>query len=335
MHAAERPAAGPAATGELRDFVERALCDRLGVDIAVTRLTRRRSAHSSSYATEMVTAHLADREPQRLFLKDFAVAAWQKDVMPERRRREVAVYRELLHGAGLGTPDYYGAAWDEERGRYWLLLEHVDGPQVKWCEFADWQQAAGWLGKLHGRFSGAEEELAGAHFLVRHDAAFFLETAERARTAVSTAPPRLNRQLGTALTGYRRLAGEMAALPGTLVHGGYRPQNIIRGAWDGRARICPADWEEAAYGSRFYDFAYLSDGFVRGRISALWTAYREQATRAGVELPPDATARRLVGAFNLHKNLGTLAKAVDRDFPARAVEKLVAMVQASAEGARA
>jgi aminoglycoside phosphotransferase (APT) family kinase protein len=283
----------------------------------------------------MVTAHLADREPQRLFLKDFAVAAWQKDLMPERRSREVAVYREMLHGAGLGTPEYYGAAWDEERGRYWLLLEHVAGPQVKWCEFAEWQRAAGWLGKLHGRFSGAEETLAGAHFLVRHDAAFFLETAERARTAVSTAAPRLLPQLDTALTGYRGLAEEMAALPGTLVHGGYRPQNIIRGVCDGRARICPADWEEAAYGSRFYDFAYLSDGFVRGRRSALWTAYREQATRAGVELPRDAVARRLVCAFNLHKNLGTLAKAVDRHFPAPAVEKLVAMVQASAEGAGA
>jgi hypothetical protein len=119
------------------------------------------------------------------------------------------------------------------------------------------------------------------------------------------------------------------------VHGGYRPQNIIRGTSGDRPRICPADWEEAAYGSCFYDFAYLSDGFERERLGALWKAYRVQATREGIELPPDTAAGRLVCAFNLHKNLGTLAKAVDRDFPPDSVEKLVGMVARSADGARA
>jgi hypothetical protein len=323
------------AAGELRDSVEQVLSERLGAVLSVTRLTRRRAEHSSSYATEIVTAHFADREPLHLFLKDFAVAAWQKDMMPERRSREIAVYRRLLRGAGLDTPEYYGAAWDEQRGRFWLLLEYVEGPQVKWCEFADWRRAAGWLGRLHGRFSGGEAQLAGAGFLVRHDAAFFLETAERATAASSAAAPHLSRRLGAALAGYGRLAEAMAALPGTLVHGGYRPQNIIRGARDGRARICPADWEEAAYGSCFYDFAYLSDGFAQARLSALWTAYREQARREGLDLPTDAVARRLVCAFNLHKNLGTLAKAVEREFPAAAVEKLVAMARASAARAHA
>jgi Phosphotransferase enzyme family len=329
------PRARASTPAELDASVEATLRERLGADVAVTSITRRRSEHSSSYATEVITVRLVNRKPLRLFLKDFAVAAWQKDLMPERRAREVTVYRELLDGAGLGTPEYFGAVWDEERGRFWLLLEHVDGPQVKWCEFEEWLRAAAWLGVLHGRFARAERRLAGAAFLARHDVAFFQTTAELARRAVSLRAPALAARLDGALSGYGELVDEMAALPRTLVHGGYRPQNIIRGARDGRARICPADWEEAAYGPRFYDFAYLSDGFVRGRLSALWTAYREQATRAGVELPHDATARRLVCAFNLHKNLGTLAKAVDRDFPARAVEKLVATAQASAEGARA
>jgi hypothetical protein len=331
----EGHAVEPPDSAELRAAVERALSDRLGADIAVASLTRRRSEHSSSYPTEIVTAHFADREPLRLFLKDYAAAAWQKDLMPERRLREVTVYRDLLKGAGLGTPDYLGAVWDEDRERRWLLLEHVDGPQVKWCRFEEWQRAAAWLGRLHGRFSGAQEQLEGVALLVRHDAAFFLDTAEQATTAVSSSAPHMSRPLAAALSGYREHAEEMAVLPRTLTHGGYRPQNIIRGVQDGRARICPADWEEAALGSRFYDFAYLADGFEQRQLARLWTAYREQASREGVELPPDVTARRLVCAFNVHKNLGTLAKAVDREFPVHAVEKLVGMVEASAEGARA
>src|SRR5215208_6690781 len=149
MPATESSAARAAPTDELRDAIERALAERSGLRVAVTRLSRRPSKHSSSYATEIVTAHLADRKPLRLFLKDFAVAAWQKDLMPERRMREVHVYRHLLDDAGLGTPGYLGAVWDEARGRHWLLLEYVEGPQVKWCKFADWQRAAGWLARLH------------------------------------------------------------------------------------------------------------------------------------------------------------------------------------------
>jgi Phosphotransferase enzyme family len=327
------PRARASTPAELDASVEATLRERLGADVAVTSITRRRSEHSSSYATEVITVRLVNRKPLRLFLKDFAVAAWQKDLMPERRAREVAVYRELLDGAGLGTPEYFGAVWDEERGRFWLLLEHVDGPQVKWCEFEEWLRAAAWLGVLHGRFARAERRLAGAAFLARHDVAFFQTTAELARRAVSLRAPALAARLDGALSGYGELVDEMAALPRTLVHGGYRPQNIIRGVSGRRPRICPADWEEASYGSLFYDFAYLSDGFDPERLALLWAAYRDAATRAHVAPPPDSAALRLVRAFNVHKNLGTLAKADDREFPADAVDKLVGMVEASAVAA--
>jgi aminoglycoside phosphotransferase (APT) family kinase protein len=333
--APERTAAPAPTEDELRDAVERALRERLGAAIAVTRLRRHRGEHSSSYATELIVADLADREPVRLFLKDFGIAAWQKDLMPERRLREVRVYRDLLDGADVGTPAFVGAVWDEDRGRHWLLLEHVDGPQVKWCEFAEWQRAAGWLATLHRRFSSANAELARADFLVRHDATFFLDAAEQARRVVAACAPRLRERLDVALRDYGALAEQMAAQPKTLVHGGFRPQNIIRGTRSGDPRICPVDWEEAAHGSHLYDFAYLADGFEGAPLDALWRAYHRQAIQECIELPARSAAATLVCAFNVHKNLGTLAKAVDRSFPPTAVEKLVAMVERSARGAHA
>src|SRR5215217_6112818 len=187
---------------ELRQPLERMLSARLGTPLTVTEVVRRRADYSSSYATEVVTAHLAGREPVRIFLKNFAVAAWEKDLMPERRSRELCVYRDLLSRAQLGTPAYYGAVWDEGRARYWLLLEHVEGPQVKWCEFEDWLRAAAWLGRLHGRFPPGDEDVTGVGYLVQHDTSYFGDTAARAHAAVAGCDRALGRRLCAATARY-------------------------------------------------------------------------------------------------------------------------------------
>lgn len=323
----------PLVDAGLRGPLERLLAERFDSPPRVTGIDRRDADYSSSYSTETITVHLAGREPLRIFLKNFAVAAWEKDLMPERRSRELTVYRDLLSLEQLGTPAYYGAVWDDARARYWLLLEHVDGPQVKWCEFDEWLRAAAWLGRLHGRFPPGGDDIANAGYLVQHDALYFRETMARAQDTVAAADPALGRRLAAATARYEDLIDDLVALPRTLVHGGYRPQNIIRGGADQHPRICPADWEEAAFGSQFYDFAYISDGFDGDRMDALWQAYRNEARRHGVEVPPDADAARLVSAFNVHKNLGTVSKAAARHFRPTAVEKLVTMIEVSAANA--
>ncbi len=74
--------------------------------------------------------------------------------------REIRVYRELLDGAGLGTPEFYGESTDPSTGRHWLFIENVEG-DVLWQvgELETWAAAARWLADLHSRFAGQRLEL--------------------------------------------------------------------------------------------------------------------------------------------------------------------------------
>ena len=115
----------------------------------------------------------------------------------------------------------------------------------------------------------------------------------------------------------------------TLVHGGYRPQNIICSGeppW----RIAPVDWEEAGIGPAFYDLAYLADGFDPERRGILVDAYQQGAASEGLDLPSGDQAEALLDWCSLSKTLGTLGKAAARRFPRRAVLELGRMAESAA-----
>jgi hypothetical protein len=315
---------------ELRRCVEQILGETSSSAHAVLGIDRERSEHSSSYETEIVTVRLAGGSDLRLFLKDYGAYGYVKDQMTQRRWRELCVYRELLGDADLGTARYCGAAWDESRRRFWLLLEFVDGVQVRYCEFDQWVRAAGWLGRMQAHFAKRLDFLHERDFLVRHDAEFFSSTAERAARAVSLISPRLHRRLDGIVNRYGELVRVMASQPATLVHGCYRSQNIIVSGNPDSPRVCPTDWEEASLGSQFYDFAYFSDGFDPPRLAILIDAYREGAASDGLETPTGPETNQVIGCFHVHKNLNTLAKAYEQQFPYTGVEKLVGMVESAA-----
>jgi hypothetical protein len=315
---------------ELRAWIEGVLAEAHASAPVIAAVDRARSKHSSSYETEILTIRLAGGDELRLFLKDFGAYVQLKDQMTERRWRELCVYRELLADGELGTARYYGAAWDESRHRFWLLLEFVDGVQVRYSEFDQWVKAAGWLGRMQAHFAEQLDSIRKRDFLVRHDAEFFSSIAELALQAVSLISLRLHARLEAVLRGYPELVAVMAAQPVSFVHGGYRPQNILVSGDPTSPRVCPTDWEEASLGSRFYDFAYFSDGFDPSRLKVLMDAYREGAAGGGLEIPGSPEAEHVVGCFHVHKSLNTLAKAYERRFPYRGVEKLVGMVEGAA-----
>jgi hypothetical protein len=317
---------------ELRHFVERTLSEISSSAPEVLGIDRRRSKLSSSYETEIITVHRAGADDIQLFLKDYGAYGYVKDQMTQRRWRELCVYRDLLADAGLGTARYYGAAWDESRERFWLLLEFVEGEQVRYCEFDQWVQAARWLGRMQAHFARRTDSLHEHEFLFRHDAEFFSSTADSALEAVSRISPRLHRRLEAVVSRYGEVIEVMASQPATLVHGGYRPQNIIVSGDSSSPRVCPTDWEEASLGSRYYDFAYFSDGFDPPRLAVLMDAYREGAAAGCLETPAGPETDHVIGSFHVHKSLNTLAKAYDRNFPYSGVEKLVGMVESAAQG---
>jgi aminoglycoside phosphotransferase (APT) family kinase protein len=320
-------------TGEDRSAcVREALMRELGPTLEIEGFEELKPTETSSYRTEVVTLRLRDGDRLRIFLKDFGACAHDKGDMPQRRLRELCVYRDLLAAARLGTPQYHGAVWQERRGRFWLLLEYVEGESLRYQGFDRWLDAARWLGWMQSHFRRAE--LDRADFLVTHDAAFFAAVVEDALLAVSAVSHRLGARLRAALPGYQELIPLMAAEPATLVHGVYRPYNILVRRNAERGAICVTDWEESARGSPLYDLAQLTDGFDLPRLHVLIDGYEGELAAAGVALRPREEVLRLLQSFNLHRNLKTLTKSWKRRFPVDGVVRLVARAEELAGGVR-
>ena len=78
----------------------------------------------------------------------------------------------------------------------------------------------------------------------------------------------------------------------TLVHGSYRPQNVLVAQACDPPRICPTDWELAALGRSTYDLAFICDGFRPPRLDAVATDgyLRLAAILVKAKTPEDYTA---------------------------------------------
>jgi len=291
-------------------------------------LQRAASTLSSSYRAEVVTVRRRGAADVRIFLKDFARFRRDKGDMAGRRRRELCVYRELLAGAELGTPRYHGAVWDERRGRFWLLLEYVDAPLLRYLPFERWLDAARWLGLMQAHFAG--RDLAASDFLAVHDASFYKAAVEGATRAIGAFSPGLACRLDAALRDYEERVAEMADAPPTLVHGVYRPHNILAAPTSGTWRVCVTDWEESAQGCPLYDLACLADGFDRRRLHLLIDAYEGPLARAGMPPRDRRQCLRLLAAMQVQWNLRTLAKASVREIAPERAERLVGRVEALA-----
>jgi hypothetical protein len=118
----------------LRQYLERGAPDLPRGRSPISQVRRERSESASSYASDIVAVRRETGEELRIFLKDFGFSRFLKDGAQQRRDRERGVYERLLAGTDLGTAACYGSVWDADRGPFWLLLELVDGPEVRFCE---------------------------------------------------------------------------------------------------------------------------------------------------------------------------------------------------------
>jgi aminoglycoside phosphotransferase (APT) family kinase protein len=312
---------------ELRLSLAHALARAKGSGSPPTAIRRRPFPGSTSYAVEIVSVELASGDAIEIFLKDFGWSKLPKDAAAERRHRERRVYEDLLEGENLGTARFYGARWDEAAARFWLMLEFVDGKPLSHCGFDHWLDAAAWLGRLHGRFAGRRARLRASGFLKRHDADFFSHSAERALRAVSGLSDALARRLARVLEVHDAIVAVMARDPDALVHGSYRPQNVLVVPSSEPPRICPTDWELAAFGRSTYDLAFICDGFRPPRLDALFDAYEREAQGSGLPMRGRNELRHEVDCFRLHKTINSLAHLDQWECPAETAAKVVATAE--------
>jgi len=240
----------PAAHASIHDATDQELAALLGV--ASSEIRRRPFEYRSS--APLVELEVAGRA---LLLKDLSPAA-----LTERSRsakldllhdpsREIEVYRTLLDGAGIGTPELVASIVEPDRGRYWLVVERVSGTPLYQIGLERWHKVARWLAALHDRFADIEP----TEHLVRYDRAYF----ELWPTRADVHP-----------AGYDAVVDRLAGLPATLVHGELYASNVMLGG----DRVCAIDWELAGVGPGVLDLAALTLGLEDEEAAALVETYR-------------------------------------------------------------
>jgi aminoglycoside phosphotransferase (APT) family kinase protein len=289
---------------------------------------------STSYAARRLMLDLADGRTLDVFVKDFGASPHAAGVALRRGARERYVYERVLAGQDLGTPELHGVVWeDEPGGRHWLLLEFVQGRTLRQSPIEDWIAAAGWLGRLHGTIAGREAELARPGLLLNYDVAYFRDMAKRALQAVGSRSGSLHRRLAAALDGYGAMIERVGSIRPTLVHGSYRPKNILVGTWATPVRICPIDWELAAVGPQLHDLACMANEVDhRPTIERFCEAYATAARASGLAVTWTGEMLAELDRLRLHRALRSLARSAEWAYPESAVTILVGKAETIRRG---
>lgn len=141
-------------------------------------------------------------------------------VLKKSDSREVAMYRDFLQGRGFAVPEYLGSA--EREGAVWLLMEYIDGPDLKRFDY--------------------EKALSGAQTLSQIQNAYWNSPIDGGR--FQRYWERINRRAGC-LQNYPELAkayqlflSRQPDCPRTLCSGDFLPCNgILR-----KGRVYMIDW---------------------------------------------------------------------------------------------
>jgi aminoglycoside phosphotransferase (APT) family kinase protein len=318
----EQSLGGP---GELAELASGSIDRCLGMAIKAVRELP--APRSTSYALRRLVFDLADGRTLDVFLKDFGVSPHDPAAALRRGARERYVYETVLAARALGTAALYGVVWDDVRNQHWLLLEFVQGEKLRRHPIEDRIGAARWLGRLHGSVVGHEAELSRLGILLDYDEAYFHETAERALRAVGSRFGSLHRTLKSATASYEAVIDKICSAPPALVHGSYRPKNILLDKSTIPVRICPTDWELAALGPPLHDLAFIADGCDGLTIEKLCESYIEQAAALGVSVPGTDDMLEDLERLRLHKTLRSLARSAEWAYPGETVTKLVAKAE--------
>jgi hypothetical protein len=167
--------------------------------------------------------------------------------------REISTYETILEPAGLETAQFYGAFVDSKSERYWLFLERVPGrPLSEIGDFEHWKNVARWLARMHIRLSDSGQR---AEHLIWYDRSFYQVWRERA--CENLADPDLLEWLHCH---YDRVIERLLAMPEAVIHGDFYASNILLQNTSSALRVCPVDWEMAAYAPGLIDLAALVSG---------------------------------------------------------------------------
>ncbi len=288
------PSAQPST--ELRRQLEDRLARHFGRRCAIVALDRRRSPYSSSFPVDELDLRLGDGSELQLVMKDLSAAAMAQNARRARPeflyepRRELQTYRWILPYAPAGTATWYGAVANSAIRRHWLFLERVRGLELRHIGAVTvWEKAARWIAQFHQSFaSAAVARLVHTARLLVYDEAFYGLWLERAQR-FAAGRRRVQRTVDKIARGYAAVVERLVNMPRTLIHGEFYPCNILVRGTGPQLRVCPVDWEMAAFAPGLIDLASLTTGWAPAAQRALMRAYCGASETAE---PLSASARR-------------------------------------------
>jgi hypothetical protein len=294
VHAHHLPSAQ---SSELRLHLEERLDRHFGRRCSIVELEHRRCPYTSSFPVEEIDVRFADRSELHLVMKDLssqAMAEQARCVRPDflyEPRREIQVYRWILPHAPRGTATWFGAVTNPTICRYWLFLERVDGHELRHVgAFSIWERTARWIARFHRSYPPTRiARLVQTARLLVYDEDFYWLWIERAQRFAARRPL-VRRLVDRIARCYAPVVKRLASLPRTLIHGEFYPCNIVVRRTGHQVRVCPVDWEMAAFGPSLMDLASLTAGWSQREQRALARAYRAAAPgrmAKSVHIPED------------------------------------------------
>lgn len=286
--------AGPPTDGQLKALLVRAVAERPEGG-RVVGLWRRPSAYRSSLPVDDVGLLLDDGREIGLVLKDLSAAgASAKPARPDFTfdpRRSIRLHRDVLDSAVWGTPEHWASVEDKVKGRYWLVLERVNGVPLDEAPYWMWLEAAGWMGRFHRHMGERLSALVDVP-LACYDAQSYRIWMARARSFADrngVSPKRVER-LATA---HEVVLERLLALPVTVIHGDFHASNVLVAGVPGAVRVSVLDWEMAGVGPGMLDLAALTAGDwsdeQRSRLVSTYIAAVHDDAGDGHFSPSDVT----------------------------------------------
>jgi Ser/Thr protein kinase RdoA (MazF antagonist) len=279
--------------GEVLSFVSRALASHPAGREQLVSLNRELYDYHSSFAIEELVAEFEDGDRLALLFKNLS----PQGLLPGARqtrphfyydpKREIAVYREILALANLGTATCYGTVSDPKQQRYWLLLEKVSGDELYTIGDIDvWCDVARWLARMHDRLGKCAMQRPLQAKLRTYDADFYEVWIDRAQQfhggRGGAGSPVSSAQMGLLIDRCRLATRHLCSQPCTFIHGEFYASNVLIDQRQHPRRICVVDWETAAIGPGLIDLAALvAGGWTESQKDQLAQAYFDDLPVAG------------------------------------------------------
>lgn len=192
--------------------------------------------------------------------------------------RERIVYEQVLPKLRVSYPRYFGFVEGEE-GRNWLFLEYAEGEHFSLSCPKHRAWAGEWLAALHG--SAERAELSGLLPFLGPDQ--YLQRMQQVRARLQEALTSCNWPaddqgvVATVIAQCDFLESRWdcverwcAELPQTLVHGDFKPKNVIIQFSLGAPNVLVFDWETSGWGPPTEDLAYVDPSAYFSAVRDFW-----------------------------------------------------------------